>query len=474
MQVGFKAATRRTGVCLCLLLLAAALFAGCSLSDRNEPVQTSVGSLQGSSTMDPGGAAGSIPTGEDEASLYPAKATYSQSGDTKTEDGRTYAASEEDQSAILVTDGGSFTATNAIIETSGEASNAEASSFYGRNAAVVATTGSSIQLSGSSITTTGLGASGAFATGQGTTLSLTDVIIEATGRGARGVMATDGGSIALDDVQITTAGVNSAPLETGVGGGTIRATGGSAVALGEDSPALYSTGLIETNGGIYRATGAGAAVVEGTSGITLTGTQLASTIADKWGVMMYQRVPDEAGTTQGTFTMTGGSLSVTGKDSPLFYVTNSTGNINLSGVELECVSGIILWAAAGRWGTTGTNGGKAIILASGQALAGDLVADKFSSLSLTLEDGASLTGAINSGNTAGRVDVTLGATTVWKVTADSYLTTLHLLGGITDTTIENIIGNGHYVYYDASDPANGTLAGRTYDLAGGGLLAPLR
>lgn len=474
MRFGLKVATRRTGVCLCLLLLAAALFAGCSISGRGAEVDTTAGSPQGSPAIDPGGAAGSVPAGEDEETLYPAKAVYSQSGDTKSEDGQTYAASEEDQSAILVTKGGSFAATNATIDSSGEASNAEASSFYGRNAAVVATTGSSIQLSGSSITTTGLGASGAFAAGQGTTLTLTDVIIEATGRGAHGVMVTDGGNIVLEDVQITTAGANSALLETGMGGGTIRATGGSAVALGEDSPALYSTGLIETNGGTYRATGAGAAVVEGASGITLTDTRLASTVADKWGVMMYQRVPDDTGAAQGTFTMTGGSLSVTGENSPLFYVTNSTGNINLSGVELECTSGIIVWAAAGRWGTTGTNGGKAIVIASGQTLTGDLVADKLSSLTLTLNDGASLTGAINSGNTAGRVDVTLGATTVWQVTADSYLTTLHLLGGITGTTIESIIGNGHHVYYDASDPGNGTLAGRAYELAGGGMLLPMR
>ena len=255
-------------------------------------------------------------------------------------------------------------------------------------------------MSDSSITTTGSGANGAFATGEGASVSLTDVTIEATGGGGHGVMATQGGSVTLDNVEITTAGANAAPLATDRGGGTITATGGSALASGKDSPALYSTGTITVNGGTYEATGAEAAVIEGSNSIVLTDVVLSSTIADKWGVMLYQSMSGDAEGTTGTFTMTGGSLKVTGENSPVFYVTNCTGTIVLEGVDITSTSGVLVDAAAGNWGTSGSNGGTAILTATGQTLVGDLVADSSSSLSINLTNGSRLTGAINAGNTA--------------------------------------------------------------------------
>jgi hypothetical protein len=43
---------------------------------------------------------------------------------------------------------------------------------------------------------------------------------------------------------------------------------------------------------------------------------------------------------------------------------------------------------------------------------------------------------------------------------------------IGGTTITNIAGNGHTVYYDAADSANSALGGQTYALSGGGTLQP--
>ena len=104
----------------------------------------------------PGDASGGAPGGG--SAVYPTSAVYTQSGGSQSEDGKTYSASEQDQSAILVTDGGVFKARDAVIETTGDSSSNDSSSFYGLNAAVVATSGSSIALSDSSISTTGSGA----------------------------------------------------------------------------------------------------------------------------------------------------------------------------------------------------------------------------------------------------------------------------------------------------------------------------
>ena len=45
-------------------------------------------------------------------------------------------------------------------------------------------------------------------------------------------------------------------------------------------------------------------------------------------------------------------------------------------------------------------------------------------------------------------------------------------GGISGTSITNLIGNGFNVYYDATLSANNAFGGKTYNLVNGGVLAP--
>jgi hypothetical protein len=468
-----------TGLCVLATLatLAAGLLTGCRSSDNatttlqgtgTSPTQSAPGGAPGDTGA---GAPGASPGG-DSSAVYPSDAVYTQAGDTKSEDGKTYTASEDDRSAILVSDGGWFTLTNAQVETSGDGSNNDSSSLYGLNAAVVAVAGCTIDMSDSSITTTGSGATGAFATGESAWVTLTNVVIEATGEGGHGVMATQGGSVTLDNVTITTAGADAAPLATAGSSGVITATGGNAFASGSGSPALYSTGVITVNGGTYRATGAEAAVIEGANSIALNDVDLSSTFADRWGIMLYQRMSGGAEGSEGTFTMKGGSLSLTAGTGPLFCVTNSKGAINLTGVKLTCASGILVKAAAAGWGASGSNGGTAVLAAQRQTLNGDLVADNLSSISLSLANSSRLQGAIDAAGTAARAGLELDKTSTWIVTADSYLTSLTLTDGVFGTIIPNIVGNGYTVYYDATDPASAALAGRTFSLTGGGTLQP--
>ena len=96
--------------------------------------------------------------------------------------------------------------------------------------------------------------------------------------------------------------------------------------------------------------------------------------------------------------------------------------------------------------------------------------DAISSATLNLSDSSTLSGAINSAHTAKSVALTLDSSSKWIVTGASYLTTLTDTAGISGTTITNIVGNGHTVYYSAS--ANPSLGGKTYTLGGGGSLVP--
>ena len=285
-------------------------------------------------------------------------------------------------------------------------------------------------------------------------------------------MVTQGATATLTNVNMATTGASSGAIATDRGGGTITATGGTVTTSGQNSPGIYSTGNITVTGATVSASGAEAAVIEGGNTITLNDTILSSSFPSKWGVMIYQSMSGDASGTKGTFTMTGGSLHYAGTGGPLFYVNNSTGVVTLKGVDLSVASGTLVKAAAGDWGTSGSNGGTVILTADGQTLTGDMVADSISSIAVTLQDSSSLTGAINTAHTAKSIAVTLDATSKWTVTADSHITTLSDASGISGTSITNIVGNGHTVYYDASASANSALGGKTFSLAGGGYVRP--
>lgn len=141
-------------------------------------------------------------------------------------------------------------------------------------------------------------------------------------------------------------------------------------------------------------------------------------------------------------------------------------------MSVSAASGVLLKAAAGNWGNQGSNGGTANLVADGQTFTGNVVADAISGVDITLQNGSSLSGSINADNAAKDARLTLDAGSTWDVTADSHLSGLTLSGGISGTTIANITGNGHTVYYDATDSANSALGGKTYSLNGGGTLQP--
>lgn len=383
-----------------------------------------------------------------------------------------YDSATSDVSALCLINGASLEATNATITKTGDTSSDENSSFYGLNAGVLVGSGSSFTMTGGTVTTEGSGTNGVFSTGEGTSVTLTDVTIEAVGNGAHAVMATQGGTMTLVNVDMLTTDAHSGAVATDRGSGTIDVTGGEITTTGTDSPGIYSTGVITVTDATVTSTGAEVAVIEGANAIILTDSDLVSSFADKWGVMLYQSFSGDAEGSEGEFTMTGGSLAYESETGPLFFVTNATGTITLSGVDVTAASGVLgLASATDRWGTSGANGGYLVVIADAQTLNGDFVADAISTLTLTLSDGSALTGAINADAVADRTSVTLDDSSTWTLTADSYVTSLSG-AQIDGSSISNIVGNGFNVYYDATDAANSTFNGGTYTLVNGGSLLP--
>lgn len=398
-------------------------------------------------------------------------ATYKVDGTTATSSDQTYTASAADTSAVWVANGGNLTLTNPTISTTGDTSSTDNSSFYGLNAGLLVTTGSTATVTGGTITTTGKGANGAFAYGTGAKLTMSNMTIKCTGDGGHAFMATGAGTVIANNLTMTTTGGSSSVVATDRGGGTITVNGGTITSSGSNSASLYSTGTIVANDATMVANGAEGAVIEGSNTITVNNSSM-TVNKEKWGVMVYQSMSGDAEGSTGTFSMNGGSFNYTPTSGPLFYSTNATSYFNMTGVAVTNNSGVLLKAAAGSWGTSGSNGGHAILTFSGQAISGAMTADSISSIVLTLKNSSALTSAINTAATAKSVGVTMDASSTWTLAGDSYVTTLADSAGVSGSSITNITGNGHNLYYDATASANSYLASGTFTLQNGGYLLP--
>jgi hypothetical protein len=436
-----------------------------STLNNNPPIGSPPSGTPPGGSPSPGSPGGSAPGGTGNSSTVTGTAAYSQSGGIVSKSSQSITASGQDESAVKITDSGVYTLTDSTLSTTGDSSSMDGSSFYGLNAAVLAESGSKIRVSNVTITTTGSGANGVFATGEGSTIDLTDVTISCSNTGAHGVDATLSGTVNLNNVDITTAGNGaSAAIATDRGGGTINVTGGTVTTTGSKSPPIYSTGTITVTDTNMKAAASEAVAIEGKNSVILTDTTISG--ARNWGVIIYQSMSGDAAVGTGNFIMTGGTL--TAEEGPLFYSTNTQAIITLKGVTLVNPSGILLKASAGDWGNAGSNGADVTFTADIETLNGNIVCDGISTVSITLKNNTTLNGAINTEHTAKSVIMVLDSTSIWEVTGDSYIS------GLTDAdaTLANLHSNGHTIYYDSSNSTNSWLNGKTYDLTGGGKLAP--
>ena len=137
---------------------------------------------------------------------------------------------------------------------------------------------------------------------------------------------------------------------------------------GAGSPLIYSTGDITVSESSGSSSGAQMVVVEGKNSVKLTncvfnGTGIGNrNNVDKCGVMIYQSMSGDADTGKGSFECSNSNLTIINSDiynsTPMFFVTNTDANINLSNTHTSFGSGIFLnVSGTSEWGTTGSNGG---------------------------------------------------------------------------------------------------------------------
>ena len=358
----------------------------------------------------------------------------------------------------ITADGEEVSYANTAVNKSGEASGDEAD-FYGANAAVFATNGAALDLKEMVIKTNGTHANAVFSYGSGTTVHIADSVIETTGNCSGGLMTTGGGTTKAENLTVHTTGNSSAAIRSDRGGGTVTVTGGSYTAEGKGSPVVYSTADITVTDALMKSTSAQGIVVEGKNSVTLNNVELYadnnSKNSDKsdWfqAVMIYQSMSGDAAQGKASFAMNGGSL--TNANGDIFFVNNTTADISLSNAEIinNDASGNFLRAAAAGWGREGSNGGHVNMYAKKQPISGNMLVDGVSTLNLYLDDASSFQGAINPDGQEGEVYVEIKNGSVWKLSADSYITSL-------TCEADSIDLNGHTLYVSGEAYKEGTAS----------------
>ena len=448
-----------------MLGLGISMFAGFSAGNAQEAMQEKetllnappvfVGDMQG---PPPGGMASP-------KNISSFKGAYMIEGAKGEVIGKSISVNESDKNGILIKNGAQLTLENVRLNKSGHTTSDDGSNFNGQNAVLLAAGNSIAQICDSELRSDSEGANAIFATGSKTKVTVKNVKIHTTANSSRGLDATYNGTILADNVYIITEGAHCAPVATDRGEGTIVVTKAVLSASGEGSPCVYSTGNITINDSIGTAAGSECAVVEGKNSITLNKTSLTGSV--KNGVMLYQSFSGDADTGKARFWAKDSALTSKAAGA-MFYITNTQAEAVLENTNLMFSSGVLAEVTSDRWGKTGANGGDFSLTGIRQELAGDILANSISTVTVNLTQNTKLEGAVNKENTAKKAALLLDASSSWNVTADSYVTVFK----DADQRFNNIKTNGHTIYYSIDEKENSWLGGQTYQLSDGGKLTP--
>lgn len=399
--------------------------------------------------------------------------------------GETYDSTGTDENAVLVSSGAKVTFDNIeATRTSDDSTGGDNSSFYGVGAALLATDGTSY-VKGGNFTTDANGGAGLFAYGDGV-VYVSDATIKTNADTSGGIHAAGGGTLYAWDLDVTTAGNSSAAIRSDRGGGTMVVDGGSYTSTGTGSPAVYTTADISISDATLTAENSEGVCLEGKNSLRLYNCDLTGNMSDDdqndctWNVILYQSMSGDSEEGEGTFQMTGGSL--TAKNGGQFYTTNTQSTFYLSDVDITNASDseFFLRCTGNNnqrgWGSSGSNGADCNFTASSQTMEGDVIYDSISNLDFYLTNGSVITGAFVDDETYagdggdGTANLYIDSDSTWIVTGDSALTNLQSEGSIQDADGKTVTikGTDGSVYVEGDSQYTITVEkyNKTADLSG--------
>lgn len=378
---------------------------------------------------------GGMPMGQMGKNGFGANGTDNGTAANSVEDNATLSdtafTSDGDDENALRADNVTAALNNVTITKTGSSSNTENGDFYGMNAAFLAENGAEITITGGEVTTDAVNGNGIFSYGSGTVVNVSGTKIRTSQRNSGGIQTTGGGVMNAEDLDIETSGNSSAAIRSDRGGGTVTVNGGTYTTNGTGSPAIYSTADITVSDAVLTANNSEGVVVEGKNSVKLENCTVSGKMQGTYNddsenihcIMIYQSMSGDADVGEAYFEANGGEITSPAGD--MFYVTNTSCEINISDVKFNMADGVFLRAAGNTssrgWGKHGGNGADVKMTLTEQSVSGDIAVDDISSLDLTLSS-SDITGAVNSDNSGGNIVLTLDENSSINLTGDSYVT----------------------------------------------------
>ena len=407
-----------------------------------------------------GGPGGGMPGGGSSDFEYTAATEITEAAE---ESEGVYTSETSDESAVIVDTDADVTLNAPTVTKTGSSDGGDNCNFYGLNAAVLAMGGTTLTITGGSVTSDADGANGVFsyggnggqngAEGDGTTVIISDTAITTSGDGSGGIMTTGGGVTYASNLTVETSGRSSAAIRTDRGGGTVSVDGGSYTTNGLGSPAIYSTASITVENATLTSNLSEGVCIEGMNSITLNNCDLTANNTQCNGnatfldsIMIYQSMSGDADSGTSSFTMAGGSL--TSLSGHVFHVTNTNAVITLSSVTItnEDDADVLISVCDDGWSGADNI---ATLNANDQVLEGAILVGADSTLTLNLTGGSAFTGLIGGeisnskgdvvSTEVGTVSVTLDQSSTWTLTGDSSVTEFN-------GDAANVISNGYTLY----------------------------
>lgn len=378
---------------------------------------------------------GGMPMGQMGQNGFGANGTDNGTAANSVEDNATFSdtafTSDGDDENALRADKVTASINNVTITKTGSSSNTENGDFYGMNAAFLAENGADITITGGEVTTDAVNGNGIFSYGSGTVVNVSGTKIRTSQRNSGGIHTTGGGVMNAEDLDIETSGDSSAAIRSDRGGGTVTVKGGTYTTNGTGSPAIYSTADITVSDAVLTANNSEGVVVEGKNSVKLENCTVSGKMQGTYNddsenihcIMIYQSMSGDADVGEAYFEANGGEITSLAGD--MFYVTNTSCEINISDVKFNMADGVFLRAAGNTssrgWGKQGGNGADVKMTLTEQSVSGDIAVDEISFLDLTLSS-SDITGAVNNDNSGGNIVLTLDENSSITLTGDSYVT----------------------------------------------------
>lgn len=330
----------------------------------------------------------------------------------------TLSTEARDENVIKVSGGAELSLRNVTVEKRGDTTDHSEGSFTGLNAAVLAE-GGTVRLEDSTVTSHAIGGNNVFAHGAGSRVEMKNVLLDAYGIASnRCIYVSFGGEVEAEDCEFVSRGSISSTVATDTGGGTIRLKNCMVKTLGGHCASLYSTGRIETAHCVCAAPETEALIIVGGNSMVLNDTYVFS--GQGQGVKFTAAMEENAG----SFTMTGGSLSVC--EGPVVAAEGSAEvtlcRVSIANPSGEAVKGIRGFAPPGME-TPRTEPALLHVTLREQVLSGSISATEDHTLSIEALEGSRLSGSIN-GDGASHTTLHLSADSRWELTGDSVVNTL--------------------------------------------------